>query len=68
MHFAAMLLWTAVGFLPGWLFGRQWELFLSQIPVVITVLVAVIAGALFLMEIKKLMNIRKREVAYYAGC
>lgn len=68
IYFIAMLLWTAIGFLPVRIFGHWWELFLSQVPITITVFVAVIACALFLMEIKNLMKIRKREVAYYVGC
>lgn len=68
IHFAAVLLWMAVGFLPAWIFGERWESFLSRIPVALTVFVAVIACALFLKEIKKLMNIHNREVEYYAGC
>ncbi len=68
IYFTAMLLWMAIGFLPVRVFGQWWELFFSQIPVTVTVFVAVIACALFFMEIKNLMKIRKRKVAYYVGC
>lgn len=67
-HFFAMLLWMATGFLPLRFFGQPWELFLSRIPVALTVFVAVIASFLFLMELKRWLNIRKREVAYYVSC
>lgn len=67
IHFSAMLLWNVIGFMPIWILGEQWELFLSQIPVAITMFVAASACALFLMEIKKLINTHKREVAYYVG-
>lgn len=67
-HLFAMLLWMAISLLPPRLLGERWELFLTQIPVAVTASVAVAACALFLMEIKKLMKIRKREVGYYAGC
>ncbi len=68
IHFSVIPLWISIGILPVWIWGSQWELFLSQIPVAITILVTVIACALFLMEIKILMNIRKSEVAYDVGC
>lgn len=67
INFIAMLFWIMIGFIPIWILGEQWELFLSQIPVAITMFVAVIACTLFLMEIKKLTNTHKREVAYYVG-
>ncbi len=67
IHFSAMLLWIMISFMPIWISGERWELFLSQIPAAITMFVAVIACNLFLMEIKKLMNTHKREVAYYVG-
>lgn len=68
MHFSVILLWISIGFVPTWIFGEQWELFLSQIPVSIATFFAIIACVLFLMEIKNLMNIRKSEVAYYVSC
>ncbi len=67
IHFLSLLLWIAIGFMPIWLLGEQWEHFLSQIPVAITMLVAVIACTLFLMEIKKLMKFHERKVAYYVS-
>lgn len=67
IHFSAMLLWITLSFMPIWILGERWELFLSQIPAAITMFAAVIACSLFLMEIKKLMNTHKREVAYYVG-
>ncbi len=66
-HFFVMLLWIILNLLPAQIWGEKWEAFLAQIPVALTILVAAAACTLFLMETKKLMNIRKREVAYYAG-
>lgn len=68
IYFAAMLLWVAINLLPTWIFGLRWEIFLSKIPVAITVFITIIACTLFLVEIKKLMNIRKREAEYYVNC
>lgn len=67
-YFAALPLWIAVGVLPSWLFGERWELFLSQIPIAVTAACLVIAFTLFLTEIKMLMKVNKREVAYYVSC
>ena len=64
IHFAIMVLWIVVSYVPVRILGEKWELFLSQIPVVITMLVAVITCNLFLMEVKILLNTSKREVSY----
>lgn len=68
LHWVPVLLWTAAGPLPVMLFKTQWELFLSRLPVVLTAWIAALALVLFLQEIKKLITIPTREVAYYAGC
>lgn len=68
IRFFIMPLWILFCMLPAWIFRSQWEAFLSQIPVALTLFSALVACALFLMEIKKLMNVRKSEVAYDAGC
>ena len=67
-HFAPLLLWLLIGVLPMWVFRERWELFLSQVPITITALIAVIAFGLFLHEIKKLIHHQTREVAYHVGC
>lgn len=66
-HLFVVLPWIMTGFMPIGLLGNNWEVFLSQIPVAVTMFAAAIACALFLMEIKKLINTHKREVAYYVG-
>lgn len=66
-HVFTALIWVAIGFLPVRIFGQRWEWFLSEIPVAITVFVTMIACSLFLIELKHLLNIRTREVAYYVG-
>lgn len=67
-HLSIMLLWTVINLFPAGILGQRWESFLAEIPVALTLLVAAAACTLFLTEIKKLMNIRKKEVSYYAGC
>lgn len=67
MHWAPVWLWMAVGPLPIWLFKKQWESFLAQVPVAITALIAAVALALFLRELQKLITIPQREVASYVG-
>lgn len=67
-HCFVMLFWIISGFLPTRMIGEQWELFLAQIPIAITLLLAMTACVLLLMETKKLMDIRTREVADYVGC
>lgn len=64
IHFAVMLLWIVIGYIPVRILGEKWEIFLSQIPVAITLLVAVIACNLFLMEVKIFINTHKSEVSY----
>jgi len=63
-----VLLWMAAGPCPILVFGKQWELFLSRVPVAATVTIAVLALALFLREIKMLANAQRRVVHGYAGC
>lgn len=67
-HLSVLVFWIAIALLPAWIIDEQWELFLSQIPVTLSVLGAVIACILFLLETRKLMNIREREVTCYVGC
>lgn len=67
-HISVILFWVVIDLLPTWILGEQWELFLAQMPVAITMFAAVLACVLFLMETKKLMVVRKRKVAYYVGC
>ncbi len=66
-HFTPVLLWMMIGLFPIWILRERWESFLSQLPIVITVFFTVIAFGLYLMELKKLINIQQREVAYYVG-
>lgn len=61
VYFSAMFAWIIISLLPSWIFGQTWELFLSDIPVAITTLIAIVIFYLFLLEIKKIM-ICKREV------
>ncbi len=67
-HSSVLLFWILSGLLPARILGEQWELFLVQLPIVITIFVAIVACILFLMETKKLMDTRIREVANYVGC
>jgi hypothetical protein len=67
-YIIVVLLWIIIGLLPARIFGEQWNLLLVRLPVAVTVFVAATACILFLMEIKKLMDISKREVAYDVGC
>jgi len=66
-QFITMVIWITLDVIPAWFFGNQWELFLSQIPMAVTLVIAVISFILFLCETKKLMGIRKREVLQYVG-
>lgn len=61
IYFSAMFVWIIISLLPSWIFGQAWELFLSNIPVAITILVAIVVYSLFLLETKKFMT-HKREV------
>lgn len=67
IHFAVMLLWLVIGYIPMSIFGERWEYYLSQVPVAITMLVALIACNLFLMEVKILINTHESEVSYYVS-
>lgn len=67
MFLAAILLWMALSIFPIRVFGYSWELFLARIPIAVTLVVTVIACALFLIEIKRHMKFHKGEVVYYAG-
>jgi Ni/Fe-hydrogenase subunit HybB-like protein len=59
-------LWLGIGFLPFSLFSDRWELFLSNLPVFITIGVAALLGVLFIVEIKKLVTARQMEATDYA--
>jgi hypothetical protein len=59
------ILWLTVVSIPAWVLNDKWERFLAGLPVAVTVGVAVLSGALFLFEVKKLMNTRKTEVVGY---
>ncbi len=67
VHFTSLAVWIAAVLLPVLILGERWELLLSQIPIGITTTMAVIGFILYLNEIKKLINMNKREVAYYVG-
>jgi hypothetical protein len=67
IHAAPVLLWAAIGVLPAWLFGRQWESFLTRIPVAVTLTIAAVSFALFLRELKTLIRMQTREVAWHAA-
>ncbi|MFT4146225.1 MAG: hypothetical protein QM644_17380 [Mobilitalea sp.] len=67
-HYFFMPGWIICGILPAKILGEQWEMFLAKLPIAITLFAAAIACILFLMETKKLMDIRTREVIYYVGC
>ncbi len=67
-HCCVMLFWIISGLLPVRILGEQWELFLAELPIAITIFVAIMACIFFLMETKKLMETRTREVADYVGC
>lgn len=67
IHFTSLVVWGVTVFLPVLILGEGWELLLSQIPIGITIAVAVIGFYLYLREIKKLINMSKREVEYYVG-
>lgn len=67
IHFTSLIVWVAIVFLPVFIFGERWELILSQIPIGITIAVGAIGFILYLIELKKLINMNKREVAYYVG-
>jgi hypothetical protein len=59
-------LWLGIGFLPFFLFADRWELFLSNLPIFITIGVAVLLCVLFIVEIKKLVTARQMEASGYA--
>jgi len=61
------MVWTAICLLPICISAMWLESFLSRVPVAITISVAAVAFVLFLKEIKRLVNIQKREVGYYVG-
>jgi len=67
IHVYSILLWIGIDSLLICLLGKDWELFLSQMPIIITMSIATISCILFLVEIKKLINTHKREVAYYVS-
>lgn len=67
IHFTSLMVWGSTTFLPVLILGERWELLLSQIPIGITIIAAVIGFILYLMEIKKLINMDKMEVSYYVG-
>lgn len=66
MYMTGLLLWIALGLSPVWIFGDQWELFLSNMPSVIVIFIAVTSFVLFLAEIKQMMNPNKRKGEYCA--
>lgn len=67
MHWSTVLLWVAVGPLPAVMFRKQWELFLAGMPAALTAWVAAAALFLFLREIRQLITMQRREVAYHVG-
>ncbi|MDR1069829.1 MAG: hypothetical protein LBL37_03500 [Gracilibacteraceae bacterium] len=62
----AAALWAAIACLPAFLFGKKWESFLLDLPAVVTAGAALLAAALFLLEIKKFTRARREEAAPYA--
>lgn len=60
------LLWLLIGFIPAILFAKEWESFLTGLPVLITASVAVLSGLLFIIELKKIISATHREVIYHA--
>jgi hypothetical protein len=60
------ILWFSIAFIPLAIFRDKWEQLLSGLPVAITISIAVLSCALFLLEIKKLLETKKTEAAYYA--
>lgn len=59
--------WISIVFIPVLIFGERWELLLSQIPIGITIAVGVIGFVLYLIELKKLINMNKRGGLHYVG-
>ena len=62
----AALLWAVISFVPALAIGEKWELFLSGLPVAITVCVLVLSCVLFLVELKKYMVSSHKEDMIYA--
>lgn len=67
VHFTSLMVWVVAILLPVLAFGERLELLLSQIPIVITISIGIIGFILYLIELKKLINMNKREVVYYVG-
>jgi hypothetical protein len=62
---SAVVLWMVIASAPALIFGDKWERFLSGLPAAVTLGGAALFAALFLFEIRKLMNTRQREAAIY---
>jgi hypothetical protein len=60
------LSWMALTVIPALVVRDIWELFLSGLPLAVTLGVALLAAALFLLEVKTFMNARQREAVRYA--
>jgi hypothetical protein len=65
-HVWAGLIWMAATLTPVMLLGENWETALSQLPLFLTTGVALISGALFTREIKKLL-LDKEDLTYAYG-
>lgn len=67
MYLTGLVVWMAMVFIPSWLVGNRWELFLARIPVVIMLVIGIGVLLLYLKEIKQYLNMSQREVGYDVG-
>lgn len=66
-YYTPPVIWSAICILPVLLFGEQWELLISRIPMAANLCVIAIVGWLYLREIKKLICCNEREVVSYVN-
>ncbi|GHU43460.1 hypothetical protein FACS1894111_09090 [Clostridia bacterium] len=61
----AISLWFGILCLPALFFGKKWELFLSELPVAVSLGVAILCAVLFLFEIRKFVTANPKEEMTY---
>lgn len=63
-YFTSFVVWGVMNLAPFILFGGQWESFLSQIPLGLTVIVIIGLIYFYVKELKYLINMKDGEVGY----
>ncbi len=63
-YLTSFSMWGLVNVVPVLLLGKRWEVFLSRIPLSLTLLVSVGLIYLYIKELKQIIHMKDREVGY----